>query len=292
MADERKDEGTTSTGSCMNGTCGHHFCGSLRTFGVGSILLIALTLLVLVKVASGVHAYQYIGQDPTQVATISVSGDADRYAPPDIADISYSVEHLAKTAKEAKDVVAKNTSVLSDFLKTSGVDKKDIQTSGFNLYPEYDYVQAQMIACTPTYCPPQPPGKQVLKGYRVSESFDVKIRDIDKAADILSGLAEKGATNVSGLSFRVENQDSIIADARGEAIAEAKGKAETLAKQLGVSIVRVQGYSEGYNYPYAYGRGGMEKTMALSADAGSPSPAIEPGQEKISSSVTITYVVH
>ena len=89
-------------------------------------------------------------------------------------------------------------------------------------------VYKRQLPCTVTYCPPQPAGKQVLKGYRVSANYEVKLRgdNFDKAGDIIGGIADKGATNVSGLTFKVDNEEGILEGVRSEAIAEARAKAE------------------------------------------------------------------
>jgi uncharacterized protein YggE len=265
--------------------------GKEQLFRTGALLLLTLSALIVVMIFTQVRTYKYIGQNPTSEATITVSGDAEGFAKPDIAEISYSVEFLGKTPKEAKDEVAKKTEALTAFVKGSGVDAKDIRTTNYSLYPEYDWIQERVAPCTINYCPPQPAGKQVLKGYRITESYEIKLRgdNFDKAGDVIGGLADKGATNVSGLTFKVDGEEKILEGVRSEAIAEARAKAEKLAKELGVDIVRVQSYNEGVNYPMFNARGGAEMKL-MAADAG-PAVNIQPGQEKLSTSVTITYVV-
>ncbi len=266
--------------------------GKEQLFQSGSLFLIALSVLVVVMIFTNLRTYKYIGQNPASEATISVTGDADAFTTPDVAEISYSVEFLGKTPKEAKDEVAKNTEILTAFVKGSGVDAKDIRTTNYSLYPEYDWIQERVVACTINYCPPQPAGKQVLKGYRVTANYEVKLRgeNFDKAGDVIGGLADKGATNVSGLTFKVDNEEEILEGVRSEAITEARAKAEKLAKELGVDIVRVQSYSEGVNYPMFYGRAGNMEVKAMDA-AVAPEVNIQAGQEKLSTSVNITYVV-
>jgi uncharacterized protein YggE len=136
-------------------------------------------------------------------------------------------------------------------------------------------------------CSPQ--GKQVLTGYEVSQQVDVKIRKIDDAGKILGGLGEKGATDVSGLTFKVEKEDELRAKARAEAITKAKEKADKLAKDLGVELVRIVYYNEGGASPlYNFAR-------TMSADAGNTmektSPPIPTGENKFVSNVTIVYEI-
>jgi uncharacterized protein YggE len=139
------------------------------------------------------------------------------------------------------------------------------------------------------YCPG---GKQTLRGYQVSQTLTVKVRDTDKAGDILSGVGSLGASQVSGLSFTIDDQDALEAQARGKAIDDARAKAEALAKQLHVSLVRVVGFSESGNYPmpYAYNaRAGMAMD-AVTLESKS-APALPVGENKITSSVSISYEI-
>jgi uncharacterized protein len=265
--------------------------GKDQLYRTGSLFLLVLSALAVVFIFVQVREYKYIGQYPTSEATISVTGDSETYQKPDIINLSYSVEYLGKTPKEATDEVAEKTASLREYLGSVGIDAKDVRTTGYNLYPEYDWVQDRAVICAAgMYCPPTG-GKQVLKGYRLTESYDLKIHSehFDKAGEILSGIAEKGATNVSGLTFKVENEEKFLEEVRSEAIAEARAKAERLAKELGVSIVRVQSYNEGTNYPIFYGRGAMDSKVAMAEAA--PEANVQPGQEKLSTSDSITYVV-
>ncbi|HXK39099.1 MAG TPA: SIMPL domain-containing protein, partial [Candidatus Paceibacterota bacterium] len=135
------------------------------------------------------------------------------------------------------------------------------------------------------------PGKQVLVGYEVSQTLSVKVRDTKMAGDLLSGVGSRGATEVSGLSFTIDDEDALKAEARDKAIAQAKSKAEVLAKSLGVSLVRVVGFyeNEGGMPIYAYGLGGDERMMTSSAPKASPE--IPVGQNKIVSNVSVTYEI-
>ena len=117
------------------------------------------------------------------------------------------------------------------------------------------------------------------------------MRDTKKAGDLLAGVGSRGATNVSGLNFTIGDQDALNAEARGKAIDNAKAKADALAKQLGVSIVRVVGFSEnGGGYPIYYAKS-AGATMGMDSAAMPPSPQIATGQNKITSNVTITYEI-
>lgn len=253
-----------------------------------SILAISGALLLLAMFISEVKGYEFIGRSTEQPATISVSGDGEAFAAPDIASVSFSVTADAAKAEDARKVTDDKVKAILAFLAESGVAEKDIRTTGYNLNPRYEWQETKIMCIT--YPCPQPPGKQVLLGYEVSQSVEVKIRKIDDTGAILGGIADKGATNINGPAFTVENPDRVQAQARKEAIDKAEAKARQLANDLGVDLVRIVSFSEGGNY-YAYGRGGMEKSVALDMMAQNAPAAIPVGENSFSSNVTIVYEI-
>lgn len=258
-----------------------------------SVLAFSGALLLLALFANALAEHKYIGQDINAQTTISVTGDGDAYAAPDIATVSFSITQEAKNSIDARKTVDEKMKKIHDFLTQAGIAEKDIKTTGYNLYPKYDYVRSAAICpqyqangSATSFCPPE--GKQVLSGYEVSQSVDVKIRKLDDAGKILAGLTDNGASNVSGLNFAVENEDAVVSEARKEAIAKAKDKANQLAAQLGVSLVRIVSFNEGNNYPvYNFAREGV---ALKSADAASV-PNVPAGENKYVSNVTITYEI-
>lgn len=283
---------------CGSGHCGGDCCGGNwhkhGRKGVFVLLALAGALYLLALAANTIAEHQYIGRDVNAQTTITVSGDGDSYATPDIATVSFAITQEEKNSVDARKMVDAKMKKIHDFLAGSGVLDKDVKTTGYNLYPKYDYVSTPCVldkmTATQSLVYPCGNSKQVLKGYEVSQSVEVKIRNLDDAGKVLGGLSDNGATNLSGLSFLVEHEDAVEAQAREAAIGKAKAKAVELAKTLGVSLVRIVSFNEGNNYPIYYGRGGMVK--AMSADAGAPTPADIPrGENKYTSNVTIVYEI-
>ena len=161
------------------------------------------------------------------------------------------------------------------------MDEKDIKTTGYNIYPRYEYQSSS------AYYPNS--GKQTLAAYVVSQNVTVKARKIEDAGKLLSGLGEMGVTNVSGLSFEVDDEDSVIAKAR-EAISDAREKAKKLAKDLGVSLVRIVSFSDSGNYPIYYTKDSMTLGMGGMAES-APAPSIPIGENQFTSNVSITYEI-
>ncbi len=241
-----------------------------------------LALFLFIASIGELKGLRFIGSGVNATNIISVSGDGEVFAVPDTATFSVTVQEEAKDVKDAQDVATKKSNAIIAYLKEGGVEEKDIQTTDYSVHPQYDYTNS---TCSGGYCPP---GKQTLRGFQVSQTLTIKVRDTKKAGGLLSGVGSRGASSVSGLSFTIDDQDALEAEARDKAIAKAKEKAEVLADSLGVRIVRIVGFSEGGNYPVPYGRGGDVMTMAAEAKA---APEIPVGENKITSNVTVTYEI-
>jgi hypothetical protein len=243
-----------------------------------------LSVFLLAKTVYEFKASSLLGNDTPAVNTISVSGKGEVVAIPDIAKFSFSVIESAKTVPEAQKLATEKANKAVDAIKEKGVAEKDIKTTDFNVNPKYEY---QRVACTEYYCPP---GKQVLLGYEVTISYSIKVRKTDTAGEVLSSIGSLGVSNISGLNFTVDDQDKIVAEARGKAIADAKAKADVLADDLGVRIVRVVNFSEnGGGYPVPmYAR--AEVSMAGSGKV-DDSLQLPTGENTVTSNVSITYEI-
>jgi len=255
-------------------------------FRVTALAVLALlALYLLVQIFSEFKSMRYIGSGVSATNTITVSGEGEVSAVPDTATFSVTIQERAREVKDAQNKATEKGNAVIDYLKEQGIEDKDIQTADYSVYPEYEY---STKACEPNvYCVP---GKQTLTGYQVSQTITVKVRDTEQAGELLSGVGERGATQVSGLSFTIDDEEALQQAARDEAIAQAKEKADNLASALGVDVVRVVGFSEDGNYPmpYAYGRGVAMDTMSAEAKV---APSIPTGENKIISNVTITYEI-
>jgi len=254
-----------------------------------SVFLLVLVLFFLVKTYGVLKENKFIGQDIVARNTIQVQGEGEVSAVPDIAKFSFSIKEEALTVSDAQAVVNEKMSNVLDFLKQSEIDEKNIKTTGYNIYPRYEW-QSEKIVCYGLNCP-APDRERILVGYEVSQNISVRLENIDKAGEILSGIGSLEVTNISGLSFEIDDEDDLKRQARKEAIEEAQEKAKQLAKDLGVSLGRIVYYSsnEGNVYPqYAV----MEKTMMLGMGGADMAPAEIPvGENEIKTTVNITYEI-
>ena len=255
-------------------------------FETGVVKWATLALLVFLGVQSlsGIMSLRYIGSGVQPTNTISVSGYGEAFGVADIATFSFSVSSKKATVAAAQTDATAKINAATKYLTDAGIDKKDIQTTDYSVNPQYDYVQG---ICSGGYCPG---GKQVLSGYEVRQTTSVKVRDTAKAGDLLAGVGGKGATEVSGLNFTFDDPNQLQDDARGKAIADAKTKADELAKQLGVRLVRIISFNEnGGGYPgpmYSKAVG-----MGMGGDVAQSAPEISVGQNKVTSNVSVTYEI-
>lgn len=206
--------------------------------------------------------------------TLSVSGTGRVIISPDIADLRLGVTITAPTVKAARDGNATAMAAVIASLKKLGMADRDIQTSILSLSPVYDYSTHS--------------SQPRLTGYTLANSVAVTIRDLDKVGDAIDGALAAGATNLDGVSFRVENQVAAEKRAREAAMAEAKAKAETMASAAGVSIIGVASISESsapapwpvYYGPYA--------GLAEGRDVATP---VQPGTNEIFVTVAVVYLI-
>lgn len=217
--------------------------------------------------------------------SITVDGKGEIFAKPDVATFNFSVNSKEVDAATAQASAATRVNAIVDYLKSKGIDEKDIKTTGYYLNPRYEYPQ---VRCTEWNCPPA--GEPTLVGYEVSQSIDVKVRKTEDAGMLIAGAGELGATNVGGLSFTIDDEDTLKGDARTAAIADAKAKADVLAEQLGVRIVRMNGYWEDQSGGPVYGYGG-DMAMNASFTKEQSVPQVPTGENTITSMVHITYEV-
>lgn len=209
---------------------------------------------------------------------ISVTGTGEVYATPDIGLINMSVVAKDDDVSVATTESSEKMNAIIEYLKGNSVEEKDIKTTSFNISPVYSWEEKT--------------GRRNLDGYEVSQTVEVKIRDLSKVGDIISKSAELGANNVSSLSFTVDDDEKVKEEAKELAIKDAKEKAKNLEKSLGVHLAKIVNFSEGTYYPVTYSSYDSYYKSAGGAEMlSSVAPTIQTGQNKITSTVTITYSV-
>lgn len=241
------------------------------------VLLIILILFLIFQTFNTIKSYSIMGADINPQAVISVSGEGEVFALPDTASFNFSVVESASTSAEAQELANRKMRSIRENLLELGIEEKDIKTSGYNLFPRYEY--------------PRPTGIRVLVGYEVSHNVSVKVRNIDEAGKVLESVGRLELSNISGLNFLIEDENELIREARQKAIEDAKEKAEALSKDLGVKLVRIIGfYDSGKNYYDMPMRMEMSlPSIGMGGDGGSVE--VMTGENRIYSTVNITYEI-
>jgi uncharacterized protein YggE len=152
---------------------------------------------------------------------VTVGGEATVAVAPDAAVIRIGVTSQGKNAHEASEANAKQMNAVLAAIKASGIDERDIQTSRLSLQPLYDANKA---------------GPARLTGFQVTNQLTVKIREIGTLPDVLDHAIAAGANEMSGIEFVVSQQSHLLDQARGEAVADARRKAELYAQAAGAKL--------------------------------------------------------
>jgi len=249
-------------------------------------LRIALIVFLVILIADSLFKNDRYDNKPEN--TITFSGYGEVFAVPDIANISFTIRKEAKTVKIAQEEVALIEKNVLDMLKNNKIEDKDIKTINASFNPKYEYrYDKQIMPCTQYGCPPTP-GKNIIIGYEAYESISLKVRNTDDAGKIIQELGTLGVTELNGPNFSIDDEDELKALARKEAIVDAKTKAKSLARDLGIRLGKITSFSENGNYPTPI----YAKTMMGAGDMESSAPARLPvGENTISSNVTITYEI-
>jgi hypothetical protein len=224
-------------------------------------------------VAKNMKSYQYIGKPTAERDTIAISGEGKITSIPDIASVEVGLMTEKGDVKSAQKENTEKMNRLIANLKKLGVESQDIQTSYYNIYPQYDW----------------PDGKQVLRGYQVNQGVSVKIRNLEKIGDILAAAGEGGANQVSGLSFNIDDPETLRQEARIKALQNAKEKAEALAEVAGVRLGKIVSFSEYSSSPVPMYK--SMDVMGLGGGGESAAPTVESGSMDIVVNVTVSYEI-
>ncbi|HYF10619.1 MAG TPA: SIMPL domain-containing protein [Candidatus Paceibacterota bacterium] len=255
------------------------------------ILLVIGALAALFLVGKAWNEFRvagFVGRDGVVQNTITVDGRGEVNYKPDIATFTFAVTEEGKTVAEAQAKSSERMDKALKFLKDSGVEDKDVKTTGYHISPKYSYQTS--ATCVP-YGPCVPPDPKIV-GYTVSQNVEVKVRKTDEAGDLLSGIGNVGVQNVSSLMFSVDDEEKYKREARAKAIEDARAKAKALASDLDVRIVRVVSFSEaGYPMPYyGYGKGGVAyDRMEVAPQVANVQ--VPSGENEVVSQVSITYEI-
>ena len=277
-------ETTTKT---TEGVSSESLLQSRKIHGALALVLILLAAFLFAETIKSLKEYRFVGGGIAPSNAITVSGEGEVFAVPDTAEFSFTVLETAATSAE---VQAAATTKANDAIKALvdlGIEEKDIKTVAYDLYPKYEW--RTNTTCVRFPCEQN----QVQVGFELNQTVQVKVRAIDRAGEMLEAVTGKGVSSVIGPAVTVADDYGIQADARKQAIDDARAKADKLASDLGVSLVRIVGFSEGGVPPVmfardsaqAFGMGGDGDEMMKS------SVSVPTGENRVVSNVNITYEI-
>lgn len=204
--------------------------------------------------------------------TLTVTGNGTATVAPDVATVTLGIQTRHDLVAQA---VAQNNTVATRIMNAArgvGVSNADMRTAYFSVYsqPKYDEFGS-------------PTGEV---SYFVDNSLEVRLRDVSKLSDLLQAAVNAGANSIYGINFSVADTKAAEDEARGEAIGDARTRADELAAAAGVSLGEIVSVTTGtFGYPPqpyypAFGMGG-----------GGDGPPTQPGTLEVSAQVTVVYEV-
>lgn len=200
---------------------------------------------------------------------ISVTGEGQVAAVPDMATLTLGVMVNGDTAKAALDANSAALAAAIKRLKDAGIEDRDIQTSGLSLGPIYDYSSSNG-------------SPQAVLGYSASNMVTVRVRALDSVGAVLDAAVTDGANTLNGISFGLADPVPSTDEARKAAVVDARHKAELYAAAAGVKVGKVVSINENGGYAPPMMRA---EAMAGKSDA----VPVQAGELSIGASVTVTF---
>ncbi len=234
------------------------------------ILLAYLIVFFGVLIRSEIKEYRYIGLSDEVERLITLEAQGTVSARPDVATLRVGMTNVADSVTAAQTENTKVMKSLVSQLKVMGVDEKDIQTEGYNVYPKYEWSEDN---------------ERVFVGYEASDSLAIKIRKKENIGKVLTLAGEVGATNIGNLEWVVEEKEIYLDQARAEALQKIGKKAYGLTQALGVEVISVVSYNEyetsqvDFFQPAAFG-GAVKETVS-----------VESGSEDVALNVSVTFEI-
>jgi uncharacterized protein YggE len=223
-------------------------------------------------------AEQASGLDTAQ--TITVVGHGSVSASPDIARVTVGVETSAETVSEAVAENASHMKAILAVLEGLGIARKDIRTMNYSVHMDRSPEPYMRGPVTET--------EQVGPEYRVSNMANVIIRDLDRVSEVLDGVVEAGANSIWGVTFELEDQEEVEADARSEAVDDALARAQTLAELSQVELGPVMSVSEVVGM---FTKGTTMSSLTPIVPMGGGGTPVNRGEVEVGYEVQVTYFI-
>lgn len=234
--------------------------------------IVAIALVAAVAISAWDHdGGRATAAETDATRTINVSGEGRVSMTPDVAVLNLGVNMRDPQLATAQSNATATMNAVRDALRAAGVAERDIQTSQYSVYVEQDYNQ---------------PNQPVI-GYVVTQMVTAKVRQIDQAGETIQAAVDAGANQISGIWFTLEDTSDAIRQARERAVADARERAEHLARLANATLGPVQTISEGYSTPGAP----VPYAADAVAERAAGAPSIDAGTMEVVVSVSVSYVM-
>ena len=212
---------------------------------------------------------------------IIVTGSSSIELKPDMATISLGVESYATTVSVARDNASISINEMLDVMKKVGIDDGDIQTTAFNIYPQYEYIEVREDG--------RVRGVQELVGFTVSNMLLVTVKNLDDIGEIIDKITDAGGNDVrfNSINFGIQDPVPYQSQLRKLAVEDGITKASQLAEYSGVklgSITMINDYSSQASVAQDQAVF-AERAMAI------PSTSINPGSLNLSMQVDMIFEI-
>ncbi|WP_246333098.1 SIMPL domain-containing protein [Aureimonas mangrovi] len=237
-----------------------------------------LSLLAFILLASGPALAQPAdrGPGPRDVPRVTVVGEGEAHAAPDLAVTNLTVLRTAETAEAAVTDANGAIAAVTDAVREMGIESRDVQTGRFSITPQYRYENRQ----DGTSAPPE------LVGYEVRNTLTVRVRDLDRLGDLLDRAVELGVNEGGDIAFQIEDPSSLQNEARRQAVERARASAEVLADAAGQSLGRIIRITDDPVRVFPQPERGQMMMAARAADASVP---IEAGENTVNARVEVVF---
>lgn len=207
----------------------------------------------------------------------SVTGEGKVDAKPDSATVRLGVVARSATSEAAQNLLNTNINKVIAAVKQLGVSEDKIKTENYNIYPEYSQTIPIKAA----------DDKNNISGYSANTNITVTVPTAELANQVVDAGTSNGANQVGGVDFQVKDKTAALNQAREEAVADAKKKAEDAARIAGFKLGKIINYSEGGSGGYPI----MMRGEAAMDKAGGAPTEVQPGTNEISITVTLSYEI-
>ena len=249
------------------------------------VSLIVLCFVASIAIVGASFSFIFFSE-PNLSRTFVVTGQGKVNAVPDVAQFSFSVLNQGKNVAELSKLTTLKANKVVEYLKSVGVDDKDITTTENAVEPNYE----NYVCKSDGVCPPSK-----VSGYTVRQSFMVKVRDFTTVGDILTKVALYEVDSLSQLEFLIDDKEKLQEEARAKAVKQAKEKAKVMAKSGGFRLGKlVSIYEDNYAPMPMYSMSkGMDMAMPEAASDVTAAPVlnVEPGSQDIVVNVNMTFAI-